>query len=88
MLLLGGRLRRGAVADSCLCYLQRHRKTLSDSDSTDEASALHKCHTYLVVLEAGGLSGLGEAVELGFVGVAEAGLEAGGEERRGEEKVY
>lgn len=32
------------------------------------------CHTYLVVLEAGGL---GEAVELGLVGVAEAGLDAG-----------
>lgn len=32
----------------------------------------------LVVLETGGLSGLGEAVELGLVGVAEAGLEAGG----------
>lgn len=44
--------------------------------SEGEASILNKCHTYLVVLETGGL---GEAVELGLVG-AEAGLGAGGQE--------
>lgn len=36
-------------------------------------------------MEIGGFSGLGEAAELGLVGVAEAALGAGGEERRGKE---
>lgn len=51
---------------------------------TGEAPALHQHHTYLVVLEAGGLSGLGEAAELGLEGVAEAGL---GAERDNENSV-
>lgn len=54
--------------------------------STAEASIQRKCHTYLVVLETGGLSGLGEATEPGLV---EAGLGAGdrtGEQRRGKKQ--
>lgn len=51
--------------------------------SEREASVPYKCHTYLDVLETGGL---GEAAELGLVGVAEAGLGAGGEERKRGEK--
>lgn len=54
--------------------------------SVVEALVQNKCHTYLVVLETGGLSGLGEATELGLVEDAEAGLGAGGQGRRGEER--
>lgn len=43
-----------------------------------EAGRVAPAGAVLVVLETGALSGLGEAVELGLVGVAEAGLEARG----------
>lgn len=71
----GGFLRQ--TADSAIYRHTEH--TLLDTSThfsplgTGQASVSHKCHTYLVVLETGGL---GEAVELGLVGVAEAGLEA------------
>lgn len=52
--------------------------------SSAEASVQCKCHTYLVVLETGGLSGLGEATEPGLVEAADAGLGAG--DRTGEQR--
>lgn len=46
--------------------------------STDTQNTLHKRHTYLVVLETGVL---GEAVELGLVGLEAAGREAGEQQK-------
>lgn len=52
----------------------KHTKTFCTC--VGEALIHHKCYPYLVVLET---RGLGEAAELGLVGAAETGLEAGEE---------